>query len=902
MGKDKKEKNPADAYRKELRKKELLKLKKDRIVVKEVRDLLNDPLKIDEEIKKAQKVSDENKLDKSLKDRIKELQRMKEVALTKQLVQEAAGKVVKNSVNNTIDDNSNSSAMDRSSGQHPSIYQRNSDVSMPVVDTSLTSADQSSTQPQYSSNDQDHINARSRISTAGLELHGRPSDLSSSSMLLQDIAVPQPTILPYSQLPSFHVASPAVPPPGYNPSRGIPPPPPIAPPFMGRSMGGVGGIPLPPPRPSPVNCDAALHPPMLQLPTAVAAQLFPPPTTIIPSTSYMYSSSIPPPPPMPPMMIQQMSSFYGGGAGGINPTPPFQVQVQGEQSSSYASSMYGMLSAAPSSTINNPYHPKDRRNKMMASQGRQALEIDPLDPAADGYTERFGVNQKRGVASSSSSSSHKSNSSSSAIDDNEEALRNANMDELHQYHQQQQLPFQVHHPQQFSSSGTGVTANGVGPIHQQVGGGMMMPYGHDAIVSDPYCMGGRPVHALEVEGPVMVNAEELMKRRYMIPTSEDRPDSTAVAVIDIRPAFGPLRPVVMSDQPVLSAEELMMRRHMIPDGNDHRGYHAAVAMGPVLTSEELMKRRYMIPGSEAAGPTLTATATTAPAPSAIVPPPAAAAVPEPPLKKVKTQQATSILAGLGLDYNSEDDEDGDGNDGDDDYQVTSSQDKDNMPKNFIEGHYTYDVPSAIPSNEHYYPSYPSETSPPSLSSLGSLSTMYGVQSYPSHIDDTFDELTLTLPLPSSIAHRPPRLLVKGPKIVKTEAALTAFIPNSIKQKRMHSKTTSSTSSSYTVASSVLKTGLIPVPTKLQSTVDLKSNSTNNSNDIPSANSHEDLSRGSKTDIERSFAALTQPLPSAAPHSLTTSNSTTALDTSQFSVAVDDDGLFSQFFQEINQLS
>ena len=369
MGKDKKEKNPADAYRKELRKKELLKLKKERIVVKEVRDLLNDPLKIDEEIKKAQKVSDENKLDKSLKDRIKELQRMKEVALTKQLVLEASGKVVKNSLINT-DDSTNSSAIDGSSGQQPSIYQRNSDVPMPVVDPSLTSADHNSSTLQYShDNDQDHINAvRSRISTAGLELHGKPSDL-SSSLSLQDIAVPQPTILPYSQLPSFHMAP--VPPPGYGPSRDIPPPPPIAPPFMGRSMGGVGGIPLPPPRPPPVNYDAAA-PPML-------AVQFPPPTTIMPSTSYMYSSSIPPPPP-PPLMMQ-MSSSYGAGS---TPIPPFQVQVQGEQSS-YASSMYGMVSAAaaPSMTSNynnniinnnnNPYHPKDRRSKNINSNSNSSI-------------------------------------------------------------------------------------------------------------------------------------------------------------------------------------------------------------------------------------------------------------------------------------------------------------------------------------------------------------------------------------------------------------------------------------------------------------------------------------------------------------------------------------------------
>ena len=56
-----------DSFRKDQRKKELLKLKKDREVVKGVRDMLNDPRKIDEEIAKAQRISDENKLDKSLK-------------------------------------------------------------------------------------------------------------------------------------------------------------------------------------------------------------------------------------------------------------------------------------------------------------------------------------------------------------------------------------------------------------------------------------------------------------------------------------------------------------------------------------------------------------------------------------------------------------------------------------------------------------------------------------------------------------------------------------------------------------------------------------------------------------------------------------------------------------------
>eukprot|EP01042_Synura_sphagnicola_P035293 gene35293-45212_t len=83
MGKEKKGVNPADAFRKEQRKKELKKLKKHREVVREVRDLLSHPDRIDEEIARVQRQSDENRLDKSLKDRIVELKRMKEVAVKK---------------------------------------------------------------------------------------------------------------------------------------------------------------------------------------------------------------------------------------------------------------------------------------------------------------------------------------------------------------------------------------------------------------------------------------------------------------------------------------------------------------------------------------------------------------------------------------------------------------------------------------------------------------------------------------------------------------------------------------------------------------------------------------------------------------------------------------------------
>jgi hypothetical protein len=144
MGKDKKERNPADQFRKEQRKKELLKLKKDRAVVRDVREMLNDPRKIDAEIAKVQKQSDENKLDKTLKDRIKELQRMKDVANTRQLVLAAQGKISQEELANIT---------------KPSIYQSNDGV-WDDPKSAKTNA-------------HPHVKSASRISTEGLPVYTR---------------------------------------------------------------------------------------------------------------------------------------------------------------------------------------------------------------------------------------------------------------------------------------------------------------------------------------------------------------------------------------------------------------------------------------------------------------------------------------------------------------------------------------------------------------------------------------------------------------------------------------------------------------------------------------------------------------------------------------------------------
>ena len=75
--------NPADAFRKQEKKQQIARDKKQKAALKEVRGLLNDPDKVDAEMARVAKELQGNLANKTLKDRLKELQRMKEVALMK---------------------------------------------------------------------------------------------------------------------------------------------------------------------------------------------------------------------------------------------------------------------------------------------------------------------------------------------------------------------------------------------------------------------------------------------------------------------------------------------------------------------------------------------------------------------------------------------------------------------------------------------------------------------------------------------------------------------------------------------------------------------------------------------------------------------------------------------------
>jgi len=111
--------NPADAYRKAQRQKELKKAKEKRQLQQEVSSLLNDPHKIDEEIQKVQKQSDENRMDNGLKNRLKELQQMKAIALRKQqqakLLNKSVGEI------STITPNSPGPIQSHSTGLHQNV-------------------------------------------------------------------------------------------------------------------------------------------------------------------------------------------------------------------------------------------------------------------------------------------------------------------------------------------------------------------------------------------------------------------------------------------------------------------------------------------------------------------------------------------------------------------------------------------------------------------------------------------------------------------------------------------------------------------------------------------------------------------------------------------------------------
>jgi hypothetical protein len=216
MAKDKKGVNPAEQFRKQQKKKGIKKAQEQRKVVREVRSLLNDPEKIEVEIVKYQKLSNENKLDKSLKDKILELKNMKSIALKKQQIEIVQGRRPKadddedddseGSDNEPAEPQSTSSVSSSSAIPPPSGYHQYPYPGMAMM-------------PSYPSN--------MPFNPAMMQYPGRP---------------------PLMYMPNGNIPPPPPPRPGYG---GIPAPRGVmgAGGRGGMVIGGMNGIPPPPPRP-----------------------------------------------------------------------------------------------------------------------------------------------------------------------------------------------------------------------------------------------------------------------------------------------------------------------------------------------------------------------------------------------------------------------------------------------------------------------------------------------------------------------------------------------------------------------------------------------------------------------------------------------------------------------------
>ncbi|CAM9477400.1 unnamed protein product, partial [Ectocarpus fasciculatus] len=207
--------NPADAFRKEQKKKDAKRNAKVKANIREVNNLLNNPQKIQEEIDKVQKESDENRLDKGIKDRIKELKRMKEVSMKKQQCREAlSGGGAR--VNSSVEASTHAGHSGRGAPSAPPPKRP-----------------------------EDSVYYHPQFNPTGAAPPGQPMMYKTQGAP----PVPSPAAGPPGSRPVYMSPPQQMhPPPRAWPRAAVPPGPP-GPPRSQPVIGGLNGVPLPPPRP-----------------------------------------------------------------------------------------------------------------------------------------------------------------------------------------------------------------------------------------------------------------------------------------------------------------------------------------------------------------------------------------------------------------------------------------------------------------------------------------------------------------------------------------------------------------------------------------------------------------------------------------------------------------------------
>ena len=282
-----------------------LKKNNHQLSLKKVRTLLNDPEKIDEEIERTQRLSEENLLDKSLKDRIRELKMMKSVALKKKLVDIAVGRVKSDQQEDTHDSHSSGSTRDRHSG--------------------------------HTEHHADHR----RIESSSAFVEQKPEN----SVYFHPVH--NPTGAPPPGQPQLYIAKPQQ--PSNIPSN-----------MNAVAIGGINGIPLPPPRPPPFPGSFGPHIPPAHL-------------SMIPSVSYPY--------PAP---------FAIGGMQGIPPPPPLPSATMFPVHSMNSMGNPHAITSGPGQSLSSSHAESTSSNKRRREIKGGPADFDPLDPSAAGYVERFG--------------------------------------------------------------------------------------------------------------------------------------------------------------------------------------------------------------------------------------------------------------------------------------------------------------------------------------------------------------------------------------------------------------------------------------------------------------------------------------------------------------------------------
>lgn len=305
--------NPTDAYRKELRKKELKRNKKERKKVREVGILKKDPNAIKEQIQKLETMKAEGALDKARKHKKRQLEDTYTLVMKKRREYEEKMK-----------EKGETPVMFSHLGPPRCRAEDEERVNHPMPEDSVyyhptlnpTGAPPPGKPPMYKSS----IGSRVPLTDGSTSAGASTSNQESEDISAGEVPPPPPP----PPLPNTNTLNPDG---SVGPSfLPLPPPPPMPPTAAVVNP----GLPLPPPPGPPPQDQAAIRPPLPPPPPLPRSALPPPPGTGSDDDSTAKDAnqvpSVLPPPPPPPGMAPRMANDQPESASVPNPNNPSVVK------------------------------------------------------------------------------------------------------------------------------------------------------------------------------------------------------------------------------------------------------------------------------------------------------------------------------------------------------------------------------------------------------------------------------------------------------------------------------------------------------------------------------------------------------------------------------------------------